>query len=278
MTIKKSNIQLDYSIPKVMGILNATPDSFSDGGKFNAVDDALKQIDKMVEEGASIIDIGGESTRPGSEPVPAQEEENRVLPILEKAVKKYPHLIFSVDTMKFEVAQKALDAGAQWINDVSGLQIDPEKAELCAEYGATLVIMHSKGSPKIMQDNPQYEDIESEVFMFLLHQARVAEAAGCSNIILDPGFGFGKTLDHNITLFNSLPVICSSPYPVLVGISRKSMISTMLNGRDIDDRLTGTIILNFQALVHGVKIIRVHDVKKAVDSIRIFQQIKTGIM
>lgn len=260
--------------PLVMGVLNVTPDSFSDGGRFETLNRAMKRIEEMAAQGAEIIDIGGESTRPGSDPVPADEEIRRTQPVFAQAVKAFPELLFSADTMKAEVAKAALDAGAQIVNDVSGLQRDPEKARLAAAYGAALVIMHAQGIPKTMQLNPQYEDVLSEVRQFLEAQAAFAAQAGVQHIIIDPGIGFGKKLEHNLALFAGLPELTHLPYPLLMGASRKSMIGQLLENRPVDGRLAGTLALHYHALIAGAGIIRVHDVQEASDSIRIFTAIR----
>lgn len=265
---------LNLDAPCVMGVLNLTPDSFSDGGRYPAVPAALDRIGEMVSEGAAIIDIGGESTRPGSEPVPADKEWERIGAVLNQAVKLYPGTFFSVDTMKAAVAQKALDAGADLINDVSGLQVDPQKAALCAEYEAGLVIMHTKGMPKVMQNDPHYEDVVAEVKGFLERQAKFAEKAGIRHIIVDPGIGFGKTAAHNLQLIGGLEQIAQLPWPVLVGASRKSLIGNLLDSRPPEGRLAGTVSLHYHAMLLGARIIRVHDVREASDSIRILNAIK----
>tara|TARA_R110000868_G_scaffold259361_5_gene517337 strand:- start:102704 stop:103486 length:783 start_codon:yes stop_codon:yes gene_type:complete len=258
-----------------MGILNATPDSFSDGGRFNAVSSALDRISIMLNEGASIIDIGGESTRPNAEPVSEEEELNRVIPILEQAITTFKEAVFSIDTTKYEVAKQALELGAHIVNDVSGLEKEPRLADLCADYNATYVLMHSKGNPKTMQNNPTYNNVVNEVIGFFEEKITVLEAKGVKNIILDPGIGFGKTLEHNLSLIANLDKVTKIGFPVLVGVSRKSMIGQILDGRSAEDRLVGTIALNFHSLLKGAHILRVHDVKEASDSIRIFNAIQS---
>ena len=259
--------------PCVMGVLNVTPDSFSDGGEYTSLPGAMRRIEQMQREGALIVDIGGESTRPGSDPVDAAEEMARTVPVFREAVKQFPDLLFSVDTMKNEVAKAALDAGAHIINDVSGLQKDPEKASLAAQYNASLVIMHAQGVPKTMQQNPTYTNVVEEVKVFLLKQSELASEMGVKSIIVDPGIGFGKKLAHNLALFRGLQELTSLPYPLLMGASRKSMIGMLLDGRETDGRLAGTIALHYHALMYGAQIIRVHDVQEASDSIRIFTAI-----
>ncbi|WP_265767567.1 dihydropteroate synthase [Fodinibius salsisoli] len=261
---------LDLSPPKIMGILNVTPDSFSDGGAFNETDAAMQHIAEMVAEGADIIDVGGESTRPGSDPVAAEEESNRVIPILERAIPAYPDTFFSVDTTKYTVAEEALKLGAHFINDVSGMQKEPRLANLCAEYEAGYILMHSQGDPKTMQQDPTYDDVVNDLYLFFKEQVEAAQAKGVERLIIDPGIGFGKTLQHNTALIRELKSFQSLDCPILVGASRKSMIGEILNDRTVDDRLIGTIAVHYHALINGANIIRVHDVKEARDSLAVF--------
>lgn len=258
-----------------MGILNATPDSFSDGGLYNSGEAALQQIEQMIEQGASIIDVGGESTRPNADPVSEEEELQRVIPILEKGTKKFPEVTFSIDTTKYAVAQQALDLGVQIVNDVSGLTKEPNFAELCSEFEASYVLMHSQGDPKTMQLNPNYESVVDEIDKFFTDKIEILQNAGVIEIILDPGIGFGKKLEHNLKLINHLDTFTKKPFPVLVGASRKSMIGQILDGCPPEERLTGTIAVHYHALMKGAKILRVHDVKEANDSIRIFNAIQS---
>lgn len=257
----------------VMGVLNCTPDSFSDGGRFVDVDAALARIRQMREEGASIIDIGGESTRPGSEPVSEDEELRRVMPVIERAVGMFPELLFSIDTTKYAVAEAALHSGVHLLNDVSGLRKEPRFVDLCATYRRPLVLMHSIGDPKTMQNNPEYGDVVSEVFGWLEATAERAEAAGVPQIILDPGIGFGKTLPQNLELLRHLDQLTKGPRPVLIGASRKSMVGAILGNRPVDGRLAGTLATHYHALVKGAKILRVHDVQEATDSILVYTAI-----
>lgn len=259
-----------------MGILNATPDSFSDGGKYLKASRALDRIHLMKKYGATIIDVGGESTRPGSDPVSAEEEINRIKPIFEASKAPYfKELIYSIDTTKYEVAEFALENGASVINDVSGLQKAPEMAELAAKHKAGYVIMHSQGDPKNMQKNPQYSDVVEEVFQFLSEKVEFARTKGVQNIIVDPGIGFGKTLEHNLKLLANLDKFKEIGVPLLIGASRKSMIGQILDNRPVEDRLIGTIAVHYDALTRGADILRVHDVKEASDSLRIFQAIQS---
>lgn len=265
---------LDFTSPIVMGILNATPDSFSDGGAFNDIENALGRIGLMISQGAGIIDIGGESTRPGSDPVTESEELKRVIPILKKAVHKFPDTFFSVDTTKFKVAEEALKLGAHFINDISGLKKEPRFAGLCLKYNAGYIMMHSQGNPKNMQQNPTYEDVVKDIYNFFERQLAKAKESGLKNIIIDPGFGFGKTLDHNLKLLANISEFTRLGYPVMVGASRKSMIGELLGGRSVDDRVTGTVAVHYHAMMQGADIIRVHDVREARDSVEIFKAIR----
>lgn len=265
--------ELDLSTPRVMGILNVTPDSFSDGGEFDTVDKALGQIGLMVGQGADIIDVGGESTRPGSEPVTEEEELERVLPVLERAVGEFSETLFSIDTTKHRVASEALDLGVHIVNDVSGLQKEPLLADLCARHGAGYILMHSQGNPKTMQDEPRYEDVVSDIRRFFIRQLEIAKEKGVTEIILDPGIGFGKTLEHNLKILARLRDFQELGYPIMVGASRKSMIGQLLDGRPVEERLTGTIAIHYDALNQGATLLRVHDVKEAVDSVKVFDAI-----
>lgn len=258
-----------------MGILNATPDSFSDGGKYLDVDRALDRIHIMIQHGASIIDIGGESTRPGSDPVSVQEEIDRVIPVIEKAISLFSDVEFSIDTTKYEIAKAALEKGVHIVNDVSGLQKEPRLADLCAEFEAGYVLMHSQGDPKTMQQDPQYDDVLQDIFSFFEEKLEELRTKGVRKIILDPGIGFGKTLQHNLRLINGLEIFNKFDLPILIGASRKSMIGAILNGRPTDGRLAGTIALHYHTLMKGADILRVHDVEEASDSIRIFNAIQS---
>lgn len=267
---------LDLSSPKIMGVLNVTPDSFSDGGRYNSFSSALKRIEQMVNEGADIIDVGGESTRPGSEPVSEEQERKRVIPVLEKAVTEFPDCFFSVDTTRYIVAQEALERGVHLVNDVSGLQREPRLAELTATYDAGYILMHSLWPPKTMQEDPHYDDVVADIKSFFKQQLEKIEEADSENIILDPGFGFGKTVRHNCTILNNLAAFHDLNYPVLIGASRKSTIGKILNDRSVGDRVTGTVAAHYHGLMRGADIIRVHDVKEAKDSVLIYEAINQG--
>ena len=260
--------------PRVMGILNATPDSFSDGGKYLSVPRAMDRIYLMIKEGAEIIDIGGESTRPGADGISAEEELNRVMPILEAAIPAFRETNFSIDTTKYEVARKALEAGATIVNDISGLQKEDRLADLCAEFNSTLVIMHSQGDPKTMQVDPHYDNVVDDICLFFEKQIELAQSRGAEKIILDPGLGFGKTLEQNLKLVADLDVFKKFGFPVMVGASRKSMIGKILGDRPVNERLFGSVAVHYHCLVKGADIIRVHDVEAASDSIRVFNAVQ----
>lgn len=267
--------KLDLSTPKIMGILNTTPDSFSDGGEYSEVESAVGRIGRMVSEGAHIVDIGGESTRPGADPVSEQEELERVLPVLEKAIPQFSDTFFSIDTTKYHVAEEALKLGTHFVNDVSGLQKEPRFVRLCKQYSAGYVMMHSQGDPKNMQEDPAYDDVISDIKQFLKTHIDQARKKGFENIIIDPGIGFGKTLNHNLKLIAHLDEFQHLGCPILVGASRKSMVGQILGNRPVDDRLTGTLAVHYHAMINGANIIRVHDVKEAHDSLQVFNAISS---
>ena len=265
--------QLDLSTPRVMGILNVTPDSFSDGGLFTNVDSALRQASSMLEEGASILDIGGESTRPGAQPVSEQQELDRVIPVIE-AINKELDVIISIDTSKAVVMREAIKAGAHFVNDVYALR--GEHAEqTVAELNVPVCLMHMQGEPRTMQTEPVYQDVVAEVLQFLQERANACMAAGISpqQIILDPGFGFGKTLQHNLALFRALPEFIKTGMPVLVGVSRKSMIGSILD-LPVDKRLHGSTALASLAVWLGASIIRVHDVGPTYQAIQMVMAVR----
>lgn len=265
---------LSLESPVVMGILNVTPDSFSDGGKYSSVQKAVDAVGQMVEEGAVIIDIGGESTRPGADPVSESEELNRVIPVLEQVLNGFPDTLFSIDTTKYRIAEESLKRGAHIINDISGLQKEPRLAELCAIYQAGFVLMHSQGNPQTMQKNPEYKNVVDDIYVFLKNGIEQLRQAGVSSIMIDPGIGFGKTLQHNLDIIKELKKFITLGYPLLVGASRKSMIGKLLDGRPADGRLAGTLAVHYHCLLNGTKILRVHDVQEAVDSVKIFESLK----
>lgn len=262
--------------PLVMGILNVTPDSFSDGGRFNRPDTAIERVRRMIGEGADIIDIGGESTRPGAPAVSEEEELQRVIPVIE-AIRHESEIPVSVDTSKPGVMRQAVAAGAGLINDVRALQ-EAGALEAAAELGVPVCLMHMQGQPRTMQANPQYDDVVAEVRAFLLARADACRAAGIGeqNIILDPGFGFGKTVKHNLTLFRHLDRLVEAGYPVMVGVSRKSMIGKLLNDRPVEGRLAASVGLATLAAWLGAAILRVHDVQETVDALAMCRAVRRG--
>lgn len=261
--------------PCLMGIVNVTPDSFSDGGDFLDMDTAVKHCLKLHEDGALIIDIGGESTRPKAAEVSVKEEIKRVVPVISELKKRNPEIIISIDTRKAEVAAAAVKAGADIINDVSGLEYSPEIARIAAENNTGLVLMHMRGNPENMQDveNLVYKDIVKEVIDFLNGAARKALDYGVKreNIILDPGIGFAKDVEQNMLLIKGIKQLRESGYAVLVGHSRKSFIGKLLKHDSAKDCLAGTIALSLYLASQGVEILRVHDVRESSDALKIFK-------
>ena len=255
---------------EVMGIVNVTPDSFSDGGDYLDAQSALAHSLELVQEGASILDVGGESTRPGAEPVSLLEECRRVIPVVESLVAAGVSARISVDTSKAEVAQRALAAGATTINDVTALRAAPQIAELVAAAGAQLCLMHMVGTPRTMQQNPHYEDVVSEVKSILEERIAFATSQGVpeERILLDPGIGFGKTVEHNLELIRRLPELLALGRPLLIGTSRKSFLGE-LTGREVNDRIPATLAINVLAYERGATIFRVHDVAPMVDALTV---------
>ena len=263
--------------PVVMGILNVTPDSFSDGGSYCQLDSAVKQAQTLLHQGAKIIDIGGESTRPGAPDVSLEDELERVIPLV-KALRASSDCIISIDTSKSEVMRQAIIAGADIINDVRALQ-EPGAIEVLAQYPEVAIcLMHMQGQPRTMQSTPHYDDLFADINEFFAERLAVCEQAGIQQhrIILDPGFGFGKTLAHNYEILNKFDVFNQFKLPVLAGLSRKSMIGNLLN-RDTHERLAGSLAGALIAAQNGAKIIRVHDVQETVDVLSVWQACTKGI-
>lgn len=256
-----------------MGIINVTPDSFYDGGRIKDDRTLLSAAERMLGEGADFLDIGGFSSRPGAAEVPLAEEERRVLPAIESVLKHFPESVLSVDTSRAAVAAAAIAAGAAFVNDISAGDDDPRILSVVAASQVPYVAMHKQGRPKTMQDNPAYRDVVAEVFDYLSAKASALRALGVSGVILDPGFGFGKTMEHNYRLLAHLKRFKEIGAPLLVGLSRKSMIQKAL-GVSAEDSLDGTIAATAVALMNGADIVRVHDVKPARDAIAVFAQIK----
>jgi len=255
--------ELSLERPLVMGILNVTPDSFSDGGEFFDAETAVARAREILDQGTDIIDVGGESTRPGSAYVDEDEELRRVMPVVEAVASD---TVVSIDTRKSAVARKALDAGAAMVNDVSAGRDDPGVAGAAAEFGAALVLMHMLGTPADMQVDPRYDDVVSEVRDFLAERAEWVRSEGVESVVVDPGIGFGKTLDHNLELLRNIPAITDLGYPVLVGHSRKSFIEKLL-GLPVEERLASSLAVAVEATRRGANILRVHDVKETVEAI-----------
>lgn len=261
----------------VMGIVNVTPDSFSDGGKFFDAAAAAAHGERLAEEGADVVDVGGESTRPGAQPVPAEEEIRRVVPVIQRLRSKIK-IPISIDTVKSEVARAALDAGADIVNDVSALRADGAMAALVAREAVPVVLMHMQGTPQTMQQNPAYADVVSEVGGFLKERADYAVrcGVGAENTLIDPGIGFGKNLDHNLALLRGLPALADLGLPLLVGASRKAFIGRLLD-LGSEERLEGSLAAAVAAALAGANMIRVHDVKEAVRALRVADALRFGL-
>lgn len=268
MKITAKNKSLDLSTPQVMAILNVTPDSFSDGGKFNSLENALLQADKMIAAGVSIIDIGGESTRPGAPDVSLEEELARVIPVI-KAIRAKHDVWISIDTSKAEVMRQAIEAGADLINDVRALQ-EPGALEVAAQAGLPICLMHMQGQPRTMQTNPHYDDLMQEVGEFLGQRIAACEAVGIKReqLILDPGFGFGKTLDHNYHMLANFEQFHQFGLPVLAGMSRKSMLFKLLD-KSPAECVAASVSCATIAAMKGAQIIRVHDFEQTLDAVKV---------
>ena len=256
----------------IMGVLNVTPDSFSDGGKFLKTEDAVAHAKQMAEDGADFIDIGGRSSRPGSEEISVDEELSRVIPVI-TALKNELKIPVSVDTYRSQVADEALSSGAHIVNDISAFNFDSAMPKVVAKHKASCILMHIKGSPKNMQKNPVYEDLMAEVLLYFENAVWKAIISGIDQLIVDPGIGFGKTTEHNLTLIKYMYEIKKLDCPVMIGVSRKSLIDNIAHA-DINNRLSGTIALNTISILNGVNILRVHDVKEAVQASRIIDAYK----
>lgn len=254
--------------PLVMGIINATPDSFYAGSRHKATDSILEQAEQMIDEGAAIIDIGGQSTRPGSEKIGPDEELSRVIEPISAIRQRFPGIFISIDTYYARVATEAIAAGASIINDISAGSIDPDLIPVVASLQVPYILMHMQGTPQTMQQHPIYENVTREVLDFLLHKRTILREAGIHDIIIDPGFGFGKTIQHNFQLLRELEAFKVIDAPLLLGISRKSTIYKTL-GITAGEALNGTTVLNTVGLLKGANILRVHDVKEAIEAVRL---------
>lgn len=270
MTLNCQGKLVDLSVPKIMGILNLTPDSFYDGGQFNSIDLAVKQTEKMLQEGATFIDIGAASSRPGAELLTVEQESQRMFPILNELLKIFPNTLFSVDTYHSSIARSALDKGVALINDISGGSIDNKLHQIIANYQVPYVCMHMRGTPKTMQEEPKYHSIVEEQLSFFAEKTALLHQKGVNDIILDPGFGFGKSLEHNYEILKNLHQYHSLKCPIMVGVSRKSLIYKKLNISP-ERALNGTTSLHTFALQQGAHILRVHDVSEAVEVVELLQ-------
>ena len=260
----------------LMGILNLTPDSFYDGGKHNTADTALKQTEQLLREGADMIDVGGMSSRPGAKVISEEKERKRVVPVIKKIAKEFPEAILSIDTVHGSVARAAVEAGAHLVNDISMGRIDKNLLPTVSELGVPYILMHLQGkSPGDMQDNPSYENVTMEVLDSFLYHIGVLRSMGVKDILLDPGFGFGKTVEHNYTLLRELSAFQILDLPILAGLSRKSMICKPLN-IDPEQALNGTTALHVLAIQNGAHLLRVHDVKEAKEVVKLMEQVRGG--
>jgi dihydropteroate synthase len=276
ITIDCNSKLLDLSTPAIMGILNLTDDSFYDGGQHNSIKKALLQTEKMLDDGAKIIDIGAYSSRPKAKHISLDDEWQRLEKTLQIINKEFPKAILSVDTFRSEIARRSVDNGADIINDISAGNIDLEMFDIVTDLNVPYIMMHMQGTPQTMQDNPHYDCIEKEVANYFLNKVKTLQQKGLSKIIIDPGFGFGKTLEHNYQLLNNLEELHTLELPLLVGISRKSMVYKVLE-TDAKNSLNGTTAIHALCLSKGATILRVHDVKEAVECVKLINFAKNQL-
>ena len=272
MTIKIKGELINFSVPKIMGILNVTPDSFYDGGKYNSEKKILNQVEKMISSGADIIDVGGYSSRPGAKEISIENELSRVIPIIQLISKRFPNIIISVDTFRSTVADQAINSGAHIINDISGGNLDSNMFKTVSKLDVPYILMHMRGSPKNMMNNTNYDDILNEIKNYFSERISKARLEGVNDIIIDPGFGFSKTKEQNYKLMNRLEFLKEFKTPIVVGISRKSMIYKTLDTTP-DKALNGSTILHTISLLKGANILRTHDVIEAVECVKIIRQL-----
>lgn len=272
MTINCKGHLLDLSTPKVMGILNLTPDSFYDGGKFKNERSVLLQVERNMQHGMDILDIGAYSTRPGAEDISEDEELRRQNSVLQKITSEFPEVIISIDTFRSKVAKESLDCGAHIINDISAGKLDTEMMELIARYQVPYIMMHMKGTPQTMKQLSTYEDLVKEVMLYFSERVAEARKRGINDLIIDPGFGFAKNISQNFKLLHHLKVLKNLELPILTGVSRKSMIYKTLS-TDVEAALNGTTALNMAALMNGSSILRVHDVLEAKQCVTLYQKL-----
>jgi len=266
---------IDLSSPKVMGILNVTPDSFFDGGMYKNESTILNKVEEMLKAGATFIDVGGYSSRPGADDVKEAEELSRVLPIITLILKHFPETLISVDTFRSKIAEQSINSGAAMINDISAGKLDSNMLATIGKLGVPCIMMHMKGNPKTMQQQTNYKDLIKDIVSYFAERIAAAHAEKINDIIIDPGFGFAKTLEQNYELLNHLELLKMIDKPLLVGISRKSMISKTLNTTS-KNALNGTTALHMVALQKGAKILRVHDVKEAMECVALYNQLETS--
>jgi len=274
MTINCNGKLINLSTPKVMGILNVTPNSFYDGGKYHNETEILKQAEKMLSEGAGFIDIGAYSSKPNAEFVSEEEEISRILPIVKAVAKQFPEALLSIDTFRSKVAAICIENGAAIINDISAGNLDDAMLETVGKLNVPYIMMHMKGTPNTMQSLTQYDNIVKEMLFYFSEKVNLARTFGINDIIIDPGFGFAKTLDQNYEVLQKSELFKMLELPILIGISRKSMIYKMLQTSD-EEAQNGTTVLNTIALTKGANILRVHDVKEAVETVKLFNKMNT---
>lgn len=272
MTINCKGQLIDLSQPKVMGILNITPNSFFDGGKYSNENEILAKVEKMLAEGATFIDIGAYSSKPSAEFVSEEEELNRIVPVVQLLVKHFPEILISIDTFRSEVARVCIENGAAMINDISAGNLDHKMLEVIAKYNVPYIMMHMRGTPETMQSMTEYEDVVKEVLFYFSEKISQARSLGINDLIIDPGFGFAKTITQNYEVMQKLELFENLELPILIGISRKSMIHKTLE-ISADEALNGTTFLNTIALTKGAQILRVHDVMEAVECVKLYDKL-----
>jgi len=272
MTINCKGKLIDLTTPKVMGILNLTPDSFYDGGKYRDENSIFLQVEKMLTEGAIFIDLGAYSSRPGAKHISEKEELQRIVPIVKKLIIKFPNILLSIDTFRSEVAKECIKQGAALINDISAGEMDPKMMQTAGELNVPYIMMHMNGTPQNMQQNPIYNNVTQDLLYYFSEKITLARSFGINDVIIDPGFGFGKTNEHNFQLLSELELFKNIELPLLIGLSRKSMIYKTLN-TDAQNALNGTSSLNTISLFKGANILRVHDVKEAMECITLTQNL-----
>lgn len=273
MTINCKGKLIDLTVPKVMGILNVTPNSFFDGGKYKKESEILSQVEKMIGDGATFIDIGAYSSKPNAELVSVEEELSRIIPVVDLILQHFPETLISIDTFRSEVAQACIEKGAAMINDISAGNLDKKMLDVIAKYNVPYIMMHMRGTPQTMQSLTDYLDIVKEMLFYFSEKMAMARSLGINDLIVDPGFGFAKTLDQNYEILKHLDLFDMLELPLLVGVSRKSMVYKPLNS-SAGEALNGTTVLNTIALTKGAKILRVHDVKEAVETVQLLNKIK----